>query len=57
MRHWFERNGGRMCDGLLHAKQCGIMTSRSVGCAGLLVSIPRPFGVTNRQIIQKSAKS
>jgi hypothetical protein len=28
----------RMCDGLRHARQCGIMISRSVGRAGLFTA-------------------
>jgi len=34
MRHWFEHNGERMCDGLLHARQCGITISRNVPPTG-----------------------
>ena len=56
MRHWFEHNGERVCDGLQHARRCGIMISRNVGRAGLSVSILRPFGASKRRIIQKFAK-
>ena len=53
MRHWFEHNGERMCDGLLHARRCGIMISRNAGRAGLSVSIRRLSGAIIRQIIQQ----
>ena len=46
----------RMCDGLRHAWQCGIMTSRNAGRAGLSVSTRRLFGEINRRTISKFAK-
>ena len=43
-------------DGLQHYWRCGIMMSRNVGCADLLVSIQRLSGVSVHPTIQKIAK-
>jgi putative transposase len=45
-----------MCDGLLLARRCWIMTSRNAERASLLVLIPRPSDATNRQIVLEVRK-
>ncbi|WVX50768.1 hypothetical protein ROLI_038680 [Roseobacter fucihabitans] len=56
MRHWFEHDGERMCDGLRHARRWEIMISRNVGRAGWLVSIQKLFDVIIRRTNLKFAK-
>ena len=45
----------RICDGLQHARRCGIMISRNAGRVSSLVSIPKPSGATVRLTIRRYA--